>query len=69
VDRNQFVAVGEDRTVLTSPDATTWTQRNIPIEVGNLSFLYDVSWSGTQLVAVGNKVLTSAAEILASPDG
>lgn len=56
----QFVAVGDNGTILTSPDGITWTKRT----TGTTYWLNSVAWSGSQFVAVGN----SGAE-LTSPDG
>ncbi len=57
---NLLVAVGEDGTVLTSPDAVNWTRRN----TGTLNRLTGIVWSGNQFVAVGHN-----GTILTSPDG
>lgn len=53
-----YVAVGEG--IFTSPDAVTWTER----QIGVTAMLNDVMWSGSQFVAVGE-----GATILTSPDG
>jgi len=64
---NQFVAVGGNG-ILTSPDGITWTQRVS-------GYLYSVTRTGTQLVAVGSSIIavnnesTDTGLILTSPDG
>ncbi len=97
-NEGQFVAVGADRTILTSPDGLTWTTRSLPalplttgtrlamtgasallmsfspiwyypqpIDLGDTTaanMLEDVTWSGTQFVAVG-----SQDSVFTSPDG
>ena len=56
----QFIAVGHAGIVITSTNATGWTQQH----TGTNNMLWGVTWSGTQYVAVGeNKT------ILTSPDG
>jgi hypothetical protein len=55
----QFVVVGEQGTILTSPDGTTWTQRTS----GTTAWLNGVAWNGTRYVAVGD-----GGTILSSPD-
>jgi hypothetical protein len=57
---SQFVIVGVNGLVFTSPDATTWTAR----ASGTTSALADVVWGGSQLVAVGE-----GETILTSTDG
>lgn len=64
-----FVAVGKNfgstRTIMTSPDGVTWTERPNSFDGG---FLYDVCWSGTKFVAVGfNSAITKS--VMTSPDG
>ncbi len=56
----RLVAVGDNGTVLTSPDGVTWT----PQASGVSARLYGVAWTGTQLVAVGE-----SGTIVTSPDG
>jgi len=53
----QFVVVGNNGVVLTSPDGINWTQKNS----GTSYDLLGVVWSGTQYVAVGgnNTILAS----------
>ncbi|MET0554302.1 MAG: Calx-beta domain-containing protein [Vicinamibacteria bacterium] len=48
----QFVAVGFDRRLLTSPDAVTWTDRSANVPAA-MSFLAGVTWSGQRYVVVG----------------
>jgi hypothetical protein len=56
---SQFVAVGDQGTILTSPNGHDWTpQPSGPQD------LYGIAWSGSQFVAVGN-----AGTILTSPNG
>ncbi len=57
---SQLVAVGSVGTILTSPDATTWTWHGWS-PTANLAA---ITWTGTQLVAVG-----SVGTILTSSDG
>ena len=55
---SRFVAAGDEGTILTSPDGTSWTQR-----VSGTAFsLNDLSWNGKGYIAVGQggAVLTSA---------
>ncbi|MBO0781888.1 MAG: protein kinase, partial [Ktedonobacteraceae bacterium] len=56
----QFVAVGYNGTILTSPDGITWTSRTS----GTSAVLTGAIWAGTQFVVVGD-----AGKILTSPDG
>jgi hypothetical protein len=69
----QFVAVGREGSILTSPDGTTWTtQTAAPIANSTLTpFLISVIYTGSQFVAVGNYVGTnpSSGFILTSSDG
>jgi photosystem II stability/assembly factor-like uncharacterized protein len=61
-----FVAVGDNGTILTSPDGTTWTQRTSPPSpFGARVHLYDVTYGNGLFVAVGGDNGT----ILTSPDG
>jgi hypothetical protein len=55
-----FIAVGEDATILTSPDGATWTKRRS----GITKPLYGVTYSSGVFVAVGY-----GGTILTSPDG
>jgi hypothetical protein len=57
---SQFVRVGRDGNILTSPDGITWTLRNS----GLVYLLNSVTYGGSQYVAVGQ-----AGTILTSPDG
>jgi photosystem II stability/assembly factor-like uncharacterized protein len=54
----QFVAVGEDGTILTSTDARSWTRQT----AASAEILRGVTWAKQQYVAVGNNgtILTSA---------
>lgn len=57
---SQFVAVGDTGTLLTSPDAVTWTSRTS----GTTARLRGATASGNLIVAVGQ-----SGTILTSPDG
>ena len=57
---SQFVAVGLYCTILTSPDATTWTIQDLSYACN----LFSVAYGDSQFVAVG-----SGGAILSSPDG
>ena len=57
---NQYVAVGEGGTVLTSPDGTTWTLQTTP----TTHTLRDVAYGAKQYVTVGE-----GGTVLTSPDG
>ena len=57
---NQYVAVGDYGTILTSSDAYTWALSSS----GTLQNLYDVVWNGTKYVAVGN-----SGTVVTSTDG
>jgi hypothetical protein len=57
---SQYVAVGDDGAVVTSPDSIAWTSRSS----GTASALRGLAWSGTQFVAVGD-----SGTIIASVDG
>gem|GEM_PF-529215 len=50
----QYVAVGANATVLTSPKGFTWTlqQTSITSSFTNIT-LFDIAWDGTQFVSVG----------------
>ena len=54
---SQFVAVGTQGTILTSPDGRVWTAQ----QSGTAKNLWSVAWSGSQLVVVGRggTILTS----------
>ena len=59
-DGSQFVAVGGNGTILTSPDGVTWVIQSS----GTNNDLHGISWNGSQFVAVGGN-----GTILASSDG
>ncbi|KPL25654.1 MAG: hypothetical protein AMJ75_00055 [Phycisphaerae bacterium SM1_79] len=65
----QFVAVGWEGTIVTSPDGETWTVQTS--NSGATTSLNDVVWSGSQFVAVGGPQLsdTGAGVIVTSTDG
>lgn len=50
---NQVVAVGENGSILTSPDGVAWTVRSVAESTLNLKFSA-VVWDGVQFVAVGS---------------
>jgi len=52
---------GADGIILTSPDGINWTNRT---PEGALGLIRDITWTGSQLIAVGSSGL-----ILTSPDG
>ncbi len=54
------MAVGDNGTIITSPDGATWTLQ----ASGTSSHLHGVVWSGTKFVAVGTN-----GTIITSPDG
>ena len=55
--KNNFVVVGWNGTIFSSPDGTTWTKR----ESGSALYLSDITFGKDLFVAVGNKqVLTSS---------
>jgi uncharacterized protein YmfQ (DUF2313 family) len=62
-DSGNWMAVGNNGTVLTSPDAITWTLQTAPVAVGLLGVLYDSGHS--MWLAVGS----SPTGVLASFDG
>ncbi len=57
---NQFVVVGENGTILTSPDGMAWTSRSVPLVVP----LFAVAGDTSMIVAVGY-----GSEIWSSSDG
>ncbi len=59
----QFVAVGNNGTILSSPDGRTWTTQHAKFPGPFPPLLTDITWSGKQFVAVG------PGAILTSPDG
>ena len=61
----QFVAVGDQGTILTSPDGTSWTQR----DAGTTLPIRAVAWSGSLLVAAGGDIGTLSSLVLTSADG
>ncbi len=48
---SQWVAIGEEGAITTSPDAVTWTQHSSPLPVS----LHALSWNGSILAAVGDE--------------
>ncbi len=66
---SQFVVVGNNGAVLTSPDGATWTPQTIPAT--NSPTLDGVASSGTRLVAVGTQSVSGNTQglILTSSDG
>jgi hypothetical protein len=65
----RFVAVGFNRTLLTSTDGLRWTAATAPDS--NYFETTAVTWTGSQFVMVGDKVFgsTASALIATSPDG
>ena len=57
---SQWVAIGEEGAITTSPDAVTWTQHSSPLPVS----LHALSWNGSILAAVGDE-----GAIVTSTDG
>jgi hypothetical protein len=49
----QFVAISDWGT-LTSPDGIAWTSHYLPASIPNLGLSPAITWTGSQLVAVGN---------------
>ncbi len=65
---SQYVAVGMDGTIVTSPDGVAWTVQTS--NAGSTTRLSNVIWSGTQFVAVGGPLNeTGTGVIVTSPDG
>jgi hypothetical protein len=62
---SQFVAVGYNSIILTSPDGTNWVQQTV---TNNLT-LTGIAFNGTNFVAVGLDATTSAAVVSTSADG
>jgi hypothetical protein len=61
---NRYIAVGNARSVSTSPEGITWTLQNLPPRsVYTSNTLWGVCWSGSTYVVVGD-----AGMILSSPD-
>jgi hypothetical protein len=56
----QYVMIGADGAIITSPDRTTWTSRTS----GTSGRLSGLTWSGSRFVVTG-----SSGIILSSPDG
>jgi len=67
----QFVAVGREGAILTSPDGTTWTARSAPLIASETPYLIAVLYAGGQYVATGNYVgvRPSTGFLVTSPDG
>jgi hypothetical protein len=57
---NQFIAVGRDGVIVTSPNGITWTQQSS----GTVYELYGITYGNNQFVVVGR-----FGTILTSPDG
>ena len=64
----QFVAVGGNGTIFTSPDGMLWTLRTsgLSLNIGNGYSLNGIAWSGTKFVAVGGGI---SGVIITSSDG
>lgn len=63
--RGQFIAVGGDKTIITSPDGITWTRRS---ESGSF-YLTEVVDTGEMYIAFGFENASVNSIILTSPDG
>ena len=63
----QYAVVGNEGTILTSPDGITWTSQSS----GTTGNLNGITWNGNQFAAVGSLIAFEFAEstILTSPDG
>jgi hypothetical protein len=59
--QNGLGQIGSDGIILTSPDGINWTNQT---PEGSLGLIRDVTWTGSQFIAVGSSGL-----ILTSPDG
>jgi hypothetical protein len=65
---NEFVGVGNNGTVLTSPDALTWTLRG----AGALNNLWGIAFGGNEFVGAGWSLADTGVDqgrIFTSPDG
>ena len=56
---NNFVVVGIFGTILSSPDATTWTKRNSGVNF----YLSDVAYGNDKFVVVGYKTLLTSSDL------
>ena len=65
---DQFVCVGEEHTILTSPDGVTWTAQNAD-NPGTGDNYFDVASGDGQIVICGRDASAGAVEIQSSPDG
>jgi hypothetical protein len=63
--RGQFIAVGENSTIISSPDGITWTNRTAP---GSAIFV-EVVDAGDRYIAFGYDATSYASVIVTSPDG
>jgi hypothetical protein len=63
----QFVAVGNNGTVKTSPDGETWTLRTTGLDAD--MNMRSVAWNGSVLTAVGRDADTEKPLVLVSSDG
>lgn len=61
----QYVAVGYNSTILTSPDGLNWTQQTAPTNIT----LTGIAFNGSTFVAVGLDAKTTDAAVLTSSDG
>lgn len=64
---SQYVAVGENKSVVTSSDGTNWVVTSSGTVIDYT--LYSVVWTGTQFVAVGWDVSNNKTQIVSSADG
>ena len=70
---SKVVAVATGGAIVTSPDGESWTHRGPSDWFTKSTLLFDVIWTGSQLVAVGGVKddvnSTRAGVVLTSPDG
>lgn len=61
---DRFVAVGNNGTILTSSDGTTWTQQPLPYSPPSLNtvMLSGVAYGGNIFVAVGDKTILTSSD-------
>lgn len=60
--KSLFVAVGENGTILTSPDAVTWTSRPSGVNLALASGLHGIGCSGTRCEAMGDNGYTITSD-------
>jgi len=57
--KNNFVVVGWNGTILSSPDGTTWTKRNSGVG----DYLSDVTFGKDKFVVVGNRTVLTSSDL------